>query len=62
MLILFEIIEVLTLLCICGVRVGHEMYRVFSLALGTIKCLLSCCQGICVYIIWHEHYGSDIFF
>jgi hypothetical protein len=62
MLILFENTEVLILIYISGVRLGHEMYRVFSLALGTIKSLLSCCQGVCVYIVWHEHYDSDLFF
>jgi hypothetical protein len=38
MLILFEYTEVLTLLYISGVRVGHEVYGVFSLELGAVKC------------------------
>ena len=38
MLILFEYTELLTLLYISGVRVrkGHEVYPVFSLALGAV--------------------------
>jgi hypothetical protein len=33
-----SVTEVLTLLYISGVRVGQEVYHVFSLALGTITC------------------------
>ena len=36
MLILFEYTELLTLLYISGVRKGHEVYPVFSLALGAV--------------------------